>query len=73
MPASVARPGIPADVLPTIFDPFVTTKPPGQGTGMGLYVSHNIIVQKHKGKLTCNSQPGKTVFTVCLPLNIESV
>lgn len=66
-------PGIPADVLPTIFDPFVTTKPPGQGTGMGLYVSHNIIVQKHKGKLTCNSQPGKTVFTVCLPLNIESV
>ena len=63
--------GIPANVLPTIFDPFMTTKPPGEGTGLGLYVSYNIVVQKHKGKLTCSSQPGKTVFTICLPLNFE--
>jgi signal transduction histidine kinase len=66
-------PGIPEAVLPTIFDPFVTTKAPGQGTGMGLYVSHTIVVQKHNGTLTCSSQPGKTVFTISLPINFEAL
>ena len=66
-------PGIPAAILPTITDPFVTTKPPGEGTGMGLYVTHNIVVQKHKGQLSATSEPGKTVFRVALPVNFETV
>jgi signal transduction histidine kinase len=61
-------PGIPEAIRSHIFDPFFTTKPPGQGTGLGLNISHNIIVQKHKGRVDVTSQPGKTCFTVCLPL-----
>ena len=57
----------PKAIQPHIFDPFFTTKPPGQGTGLGLNISHNIIVQKHKGRINVNSQPGKTRFEVRLP------
>jgi signal transduction histidine kinase len=62
-------PGIPPQVLPNIFDPFFTTKPPGQGTGLGLNISHNIIVQKHRGRIDVYSQPGQTRFEVRLPLH----
>lgn len=62
-------PGIPKDIQSKIFDPFFTTKPVGSGTGLGLNISHNIIVQKHRGKITVSSQPGKTCFTVRLPIN----
>jgi signal transduction histidine kinase len=58
--------GIPADVLPHIFDPFFTTKPVGKGTGLGLSVSHGIIA-KHGGRISVESIPGRTVFTVTLP------
>jgi len=61
-------PGIPEATQPHIFDPFFTTKPPGQGTGLGLNISHNIIVQKHKGRVDVTSQPGQTCFAVRLPL-----
>jgi signal transduction histidine kinase len=61
-------PGIPEAIQSKIFDPFFTTKPPGQGAGLGLSVSHNIIVQKHSGKLSFQSQPGRTVFDVRLPV-----
>jgi signal transduction histidine kinase len=61
-------PGIPEAIQSKIFDPFFTTKPPGHGAGLGLSVSHNIIVQKHGGKLSFQSQPGRTVFEVRLPL-----
>jgi signal transduction histidine kinase len=61
-------PGIPEAAQTHIFDPFFTTKPPGQGTGLGLNISHNIIVQKHKGRVDVTSQPGKTCFAVRLPL-----
>lgn len=58
--------GIPADVLPHIFDPFFTTKPVGKGTGLGLSVSHGIIA-KHGGRISVESVPDRTVFTVTLP------
>jgi signal transduction histidine kinase len=62
-------PGIPTAIQANIFDPFFTTKPPGQGTGMGLNISHNIIVQRHKGRIDLHSQPGLTRFEVRLPLH----
>jgi signal transduction histidine kinase len=61
-------PGIPPEIQSKIFDPFFTTKPPGEGTGMGLNISHNIIVQKHKGEIKVKSKPGETCFQVKLPL-----
>ncbi len=64
-------PGIPEAIQAQIFDPFFTSKPPGEGTGLGLNISHNIIVQKHKGKLTVTSAPGKTCFQAKLPLTLE--
>jgi signal transduction histidine kinase len=62
-------PGIPPAIQANIFDPFFTTKAPGQGTGMGLNISYNIIVQRHKGKIDVHSGPGKTRFEVRLPLH----
>lgn len=54
-----------------IFDPFFTTKPVGKGTGLGLSISYSIVVEKHKGKLTCNSSLGKGVeFVIDLPFNL---
>ena len=62
-------PGIPPDVQRHIFDPFFTTKPLGKGTGMGMYISYQIIVEKHGGKLDCESAPGKgTTFRIQLPI-----
>jgi signal transduction histidine kinase len=66
-------PGIPDPVLSKIFDPFFTTKPQGMGTGLGLNISHNIIVQKHGGAIAVTSQPGKTRFEVRLPLKLPTV
>ena len=62
-------PGIREDVLPNLFEPFFTTKPPGQGTGLGLNISHNIVVQKHQGRIDVASQPGQTRFEVRLPVD----
>jgi signal transduction histidine kinase len=61
--------GIPEEMVPNLFDPFFTTKPPGEGTGLGLNISHNIVVQKHQGKIDVYSRPGKTRFEVRLPLD----
>ena len=66
-------PGIPSEVMPRLFDPFFTTKPPGKGSGLGLNISHNIIVQKHKGQMKVESEPGKTVFKVRLPINPDGL
>lgn len=63
-------PGIPDDIQSNIFDPFYTTKPPGEGTGLGLNISQKIIVQKHHGHINLNSRPGKTIFTVMLPVDL---
>ncbi|RHX78605.1 ATPase [Leptospira yasudae] len=60
-------PGIPDSLREKIFDPFFTTKPPGEGSGLGLDICLKI-VEKHKGTISYESEPGKTVFTVKLPL-----
>ncbi len=60
-------PGIPPETLPRVFDAFFTTKPVGQGTGLGLHISYNIIVLKHHGRLTVESKPGYTCFKAALP------
>ena len=61
-------PGIPADIRERIFDSFFTTKDVGSGTGLGLATAHRIVVDRHDGGLTVESQPGRTVFHVRLPL-----
>jgi signal transduction histidine kinase len=61
-------PGIPDDVKTRIFDPFFTTKEVGKGTGMGLEVVQRI-VRQHNGSIKVDSQPGKTEFTVCFPID----
>lgn len=60
-------PGIPPEILPRIFEPFFTTKSKGEGTGLGLDICRRI-VEKHRGRITVESQPGRTRFTVFLPL-----
>ncbi|HEY5975601.1 MAG TPA: ATP-binding protein [Geobacteraceae bacterium] len=60
--------GIPADKLPFIFEPFFSTKEPGEGTGLGLYITRQI-VEECQGKIAVESRPGEgTTFTVSLPL-----
>jgi signal transduction histidine kinase len=61
--------GIPENVQQHIFDNFFTTKPLGKGTGLGLAISHEIITQKHRGKLKLDSTLGQgSTFTVRLPI-----
>ncbi len=61
--------GMNAQVCQKIFDPFFTTKPIGSGTGLGLSISYQVVVDKHKGQLTCNSTPGKgTEFVIEIPM-----
>jgi two-component system, NtrC family, sensor kinase len=60
--------GIPPDLVPHLFEPFLTTKENGKSVGLGLAVSHNI-VEAHGGRIEVQSQLGKgTTFTVMLPL-----
>ncbi|MEU3563827.1 ATP-binding protein [Kitasatospora sp. NPDC006786] len=62
-------PGVPADVQSRVFDPFFSTKPAGEGTGLGLDISWRIIVNRHGGDLRLESAPGDTRFQVRLPIN----
>jgi two-component system NtrC family sensor kinase len=60
--------GIPAAIRDRIFDPFFTTKEVGKGSGQGLAIARSIVVDKHNGSLTCESEEGKgTTFIIRLP------
>jgi signal transduction histidine kinase len=60
-------PGIPEDVRSRIFDPFFTTKPQGQGTGLGLDIVRRL-VEQNNGLIAVESTPGRTAFSVSLPI-----
>jgi signal transduction histidine kinase len=64
-------PGIPSENLPRLYEPFFTTKPIGVGTGLGLNITYNIIVQHHRGDIRVTSHPGLTRFEVWLPLKLS--
>jgi len=60
--------GIPPEVREKIFNPFFTTKPAGEGTGLGLSMSHDIIVKQHGGSINVETEPGVfTEFIITLP------
>src|SRR5262249_33911393 len=60
--------GIPSEIREKIFNPFFTTKPTGEGTGLGLSMTHDIIVKQHGGSIDVLSEPGAfTEFIVTLP------
>jgi two-component system NtrC family sensor kinase len=64
--------GIPAEILPRIFEPFLTTKETGRGVGLGLAISHSIL-ERHNGSMAVQSEMGRgTTFTVTLPWGGES-
>ncbi len=66
--------GIPEEVIQKIYDPFFTTKPVGKGTGLGMAISHQIVVDKHGGILQCFSQPGQgTEFWIQIPIKLSNI
>ena len=60
--------GIPQEVKEKMFNPFFTTKPAGEGTGLGLSMSHDIVVKQHGGRIEVETEPGQsTEFIITLP------
>jgi signal transduction histidine kinase len=64
--------GIPEEIRDRIFEPFYTTKPVGEGTGLGLDIVQRIVTQQHAGSISVDSKPGETTFTVILPVTPPS-
>jgi PAS domain S-box-containing protein len=66
--------GIPPGVKKRMFDPFFTTKPAGEGTGLGLSLSHDVVVKQHAGAIEVETQPGAfTEFRIVLPRTAASI
>jgi signal transduction histidine kinase len=65
--------GIPPEIKARIWEPFFTTKPVGEGTGLGLEVVFRIVVRRHGGTISVASVPGDTCFTIRLPLRAPAV
>ena len=63
-------PGMTPEVMAHAFDAFFTTKDVGHGTGLGLGIVRQIVVERHRGRVDVESQPGRTVFHVQLPPNL---
>jgi len=64
-------PGIPPEARERVFDPFFTTKEVGRGTGLGLDTARRIVSDRHGGSLQFESEPGRTVFRVRLPMDAK--
>ena len=65
--------GIPKEIREKIFQPFFTTKPSGEGTGLGLSLSHEIVTKGHSGTLEVQSEEGEgTTFIITLPIQNET-
>ncbi|MEO0768738.1 MAG: response regulator [Cyanobacteria bacterium J06649_4] len=61
--------GVPKDLIEKIFSPFFTTKEVGKGTGLGMSISHEIVVEKHHGTLACQRlTPQGSQFTITIPI-----
>ena len=66
--------GIPPEVKEKMFNPFFTTKPAGEGTGLGLSLSHDIIVKQHSGSIDVDTRPGEfTEFRIVLPRRAATI
>ena len=65
-------PGIRDDILDNIFDPFVTSKAPGEGTGLGLNIAHNIVTEKHGGSISVSSSEDGAQFEIELPISLPT-
>ncbi len=66
--------GIPEKLRNKVFDPFFTTKEVGRGTGQGLTIAYNVIVEKHGGRLTFESEEGQgTTFIIQIPLQVHTL
>jgi len=66
--------GIPAEVKEKMFNPFFTTKPAGEGTGLGLSMNHDVIVKQHDGTIDVETEPGQfTELKIVLPLTSPGV
>lgn len=65
-------PGIAPGMIESVFDPFVTTKAPGEGTGLGLYRAYRTVRDRLGGTLGVSSRPGCTCFTVVLPIEVAA-
>ncbi len=62
-------PGIPEAIRAQLFDPFFTTKAVGRGTGLGLSISYQVVTERHRGRLLCESQEGHgSTFTIEIPV-----
>ena len=62
--------GIPLGIQSRIFEPFFTTKTVGKGSGLGLDNVRRIVENRHRGSISVESEPGRTCFNICLPVNI---
>jgi len=66
--------GIPESIRDKIMQPFFTTKPTGEGTGLGLSLSYDIVVKEHGGSLEIDSREKEySIFIIKLPLNLTSI
>jgi two-component system nitrogen regulation sensor histidine kinase GlnL len=62
-------PGIPGEILEQIFFPMVSSR--AEGTGLGLAIAQSLI-QQHHGIIECESEPGRTVFSIYIPIELEA-